>query len=378
MKTLLIKLSVALCIVSFLASCNSAKLKVKEIVNLANYDTTINGKKVQVFFASNGKGAEMAVTNFGGRIISLVVPDKDGKPTDVVLGCDYLRDYYSANTKFYGAIIGRYGNRIAKGSFVIDKDTFKLAQNNNGQALHGGPEGFHNQMWDVVQPAKNKLELSLVSPDGQEGYPGKLTAKVTYTLTENNELKIEYSATTDKATVVNLTNHSYFNLNGEGGGTINNLILSINADNYMPVDSVLIPTSISSVDGTPFDFRKPTAIGDRVNDTTSQQIKFGKGYDHNFVLNRSEKGVIPVASLYSPITGITMDILTDQPGLQFYGGNFMGNDPGKGGKKYNFREGLCVETQKYPNSPNQPSYPSTLLKPGETYTHTCIYKFGVK
>jgi aldose 1-epimerase len=275
--------------------------------------------------------------------------------------------------------VGRFGNRIDKATFKIDSTTYKLTANDNGNTLHGGPTGFHKKVWDAVQPNDTTIEFSYISKDGEEGYPGTLTVKMVYTLTQANEFKITYEATTDKATIVNLTHHSYFNLAGEGSATINDHLLTLNADNYTPVDSTLIPTGeIATVAGSPFDFRKPTAIGARI-DSTNTQIKYGKGYDHNWVLNKKAAGELSLAAkVMDPKSGRVMEVFTTEPGIQFYGGNFLNDNAGKFSHVYPFRSGFCLETQHYPDSPNKPQFPTTVLRPGETYKHTCIYKFSVE
>jgi len=298
----------------------------------------------------------------------------------VVLGYDSLNHYLHNNEAFFGALIGRYGNRIAKGKFSLGGKSYQLPINNAPNSLHGGPKGFHNQLWDANQPDSQTLVLTYVSKDLEEGYPGNLSVKVTYQLTEDNSLKIAYSATTDQPTVVNLTNHAYFNLNGAGSGTINDHLLMINADQYTPVDSTLIPTGkLAPVAGNPFDFRKARPIGDSL-EIKNEQLKNGKGYDHNFALNRTaDKGLQLAATVYGPKTGILMEVLTVEPGIQFYGGNFLdGTLVGKQGKAYAFRTAFCLETQHFPDAPNQPAFASTVLVPGKTYETNSVYKFSVK
>ena len=319
-----------------------------------------------------------SLTNYGGRIVSLLVPDSSGKLVDVVVGFDRVSDYVTSTEPYFGATIGRYGNRIAKGSFVIDGKTYQSSINNAPNMLHGGKMGFQNVVWDAEQTNDQTLVLTYLSKDMEEGFPGNLKVKVTYTLTDDNELKIDYEATTDKITVVNLTNHAFFNLNGEGSGNILNHTLEVNADKYTPVDATLIPTGkILPVDGTPFDFRKMVAIGKRINEE-NEQLKNGLGYDHNFVLNRSNtNGLQAAATVTGDKSGITMQVFTTEPGLQFYSGNFMqSKNTFKSGVKDDFRTAFCLETQHFPDSPNQPSFPSTLLNPGETYRSTSVYKFS--
>ena len=318
---------------------------------------------------------EAAITNYGGHLVALMVPDKSGKLTDVVIGFDDIDKYKKAMSAYYGATVGRYGNRIAKGHFVLDGKRYDLDINNKPNSLHGGKKGFNDVVWDTKLNNDSTITLSYLSEDMEEGYPGNLNCRVTYELTNDNALKINYEATTDKNTVVNLTNHSYFNLNGIGSGTILNHVLQFKADKYTPIDSTSIPTGqLPSVKGTPFDFTKPAAIGSRIDDQ-DEQLKNGKGYDHNFVLDKHEMGT-PVAKITGDKTGITMEVFTDQPGLQFYTGNFMkGDNIMIGGKKDDHRTGFAMETQHFPDSPNQPQFPSTKLKPGETYKSVTIYKF---
>lgn len=346
-----------------------------------NFKQTIEGKQVQLYTLTNKNGLKAAVTNFGGKVVSLLVPDSSGKLTDVVLGYNSLKDYqeYTKNGNYFGALIGRYGNRIAKGKFTLDGKSYQLAINNAPNALHGGPKGFFAVIWNVVKTTPNSIELHYLAKDGEEGYPGNLNVSVTYTLTDDNALDIAYKATTDKATVLNLTNHSFFNLNGDGE-TINNHTLQLNASRYTPVDSTLIPTGkIEPVAGTPLDFTKPEKIGSRVEDKNQQMI-YGKGYDHNFVLDASkEKGMHLAATVIGDKSSIEMQVYTDQPGIQFYGGNFMaGGDKGKTDKPYEKRTAFCLETQHFPDSPNQPQFPTTTLKAGETFNSITSYKFSVK
>lgn len=344
-----------------------------------NFEEEIDGKKVGLYILKNKNNVQAAITNYGGRVVSLIVPDKEGNLTDVVLGYDKLEFYRKDKEPYFGALIGRYGNRIGKGRFALDGKSYQLELNDGTNTLHGGKNGFFGKVWDANQLKENILELSYLSVDGEAGYPGSLSVKVTYTLTEENALKIDYVATTDKKTIVNLTNHAYFNLNGEGDSTILDHELMINATTITPVDTTLIPTGeLMAVEGTPFDFNKPIAIGARINDD-NEQIKNGKGYDHNWVLNK-KKGLQIIATVRSPRTGIVMDIITEEPGLQFYSGNFLNGKTadGKGGKSYTYRSAFCLETQHFPDSPNQPTFPETVLKPGETYKTSTIYKFSVK
>ncbi len=349
------------------------------IPSAKNFQTTIDGKQTNLYVLKNGN-MQVAVTNYGARVISIIVPDKNGNPTDVAVGYDAVQPYSQGGDTYFGAVVGRYGNRIAKGKFKLDGKEYILATNNGANHLHGGNNGFSREVWDAQQQNDSTLVLTYLSKDGEEGYPGNLNVKVTYTVLSNDELKINYDATTDKNTVLNLTNHTYFNLNGQGSGTINNHLVMMNADKYTPVDSTLIPTGkLEPVKGTPFDFTTPTAIGARVNDSSNQQIKFGHGYDHNFVLNTKGNINEKAAEVTGDQSGIVMDVYTLQPGLQFYGGNFMdGSHTIKNGKKDNYRTAFCMETQHYPDSPNQPNFPSTELKPGQQYNTTTIYAFSVK
>ncbi len=340
-------------------------------------DTTM-AQHTSLYILRNGH-AQAAITNYGARLVSLIVPDKNGVATDVVVGYDNIGNYLHLPDTYFGAVVGRYGNRIANGHFNLKGNTYSLAINNAPNSLHGGKKGFDAGVWTANQTSAQSVELFYLSTDMEEGYPGNLQVKVVYTLTDSNTLRIDYQATTDKSTVLNLTNHSYFNLNGQGSGTINNHFLQLNADLYTPVDSTLIPTGkFEPVAGTPFDFRQSTAIGSRIN-AANQQLKFGKGYDHNFVLNKSKDSLTLAAVAEGDKSGIVMTVRTDQPGVQFYGGNVMhGTNPIKGGKKDDYRSAFCLETQHYPNSPNEPAFPSTQLDPGQTFRSTTTFTFGVK
>ena len=337
-----------------------------------------DGQAMDLYTLSNLHGMQVGITNYGARVVSIQVPDRSGQMADVVLGFDDLQGYLGDNP-YFGAIVGRYGNRIAKGQFTLDGVLYKLPVNNGPNSLHGGLKGFDKRVWTSreVSTSPPSLELTYLSKDGEEGYPGDLNVKVVYTLTDDNELKIDYSATTDKDTVLNLTNHSYFNLSGAGNGDILKDILTINADRFTPVDANLIPTGeLRSVEGTPFDFRQPTAIGARIN-ADDPQLKLAGGYDHNFVLNREVGGLVLAARVADPDSGRVLEVLTTQPGLQFYTSNFLdGTIRGKGGKAYGHRSAFCLETQHFPDSPNHPSFPSTELKPGETYHQVTVFKFS--
>jgi aldose 1-epimerase len=334
-----------------------------------------DGTPVERFTLTNANGVELQAITFGGIITSLRVPDRAGRPGDIVLGFDALEGYLQDHP-FFGAIIGRYGNRIAKGRFTLGGRTYTLATNNGPNHLHGGVKGFDKVVWSAEPVGQNAVAFTRTSADGEEGYPGTLKVRVTYTLTDRNELVVDYHATTDRATPVNLTQHSYFNL--AGTGDILGHQLTIHADRYTPVDSTLIPTGeIAPVDGTPFDFRKPTAIGARI-DQPNEQLKNGQGYDHNWVLNRTGEGLQPAARLSDPKTGRTLEVSTTEPGLQFYAGNFLdGTLKGKGGQVYRRRSGLCLETQHFPDSPNHPNFPSTILQPGGEYSSRTVFRFGV-
>lgn len=350
------------------------------IPDRANFQDSIDGKKTDLFLLKNAAGMRVYITNYGGRIVSLIVPGKNNEQIDVVVGMKGVQDYRSSTEAYFGATIGRYGNRIANAQFKLDGRTYKLVANNGPNTLHGGKKGFQAVVWDANQPNDRTIELSYLSKDGEEGFPGNLSVKVTYSLSDSNELNMKYEATTDKRTPVNLTNHAFFNLNGEGSGTVNSHVLQIFADQYTPVDSTLIPLGKhASVAGTPFDFTKPTIIGTRVNDD-NVQLKNGGGYDHNFVLRGDKNnGLTYAATVTGEKSGIQMDVYTAEPGLQFYGGNFMqGKNTFKSGAKDEFRTAFCLETQHFPDSPNQPQYPSTILDPGKKYETISIYRFTVK
>lgn len=343
------------------------------------FTDTVDGKPVALYTLENKNGMKASFTNYGGRITSLLVPDKNGKMIDVVVGFGSIEDYLKSTEAYFGATIGRYGNRVAKGKFTLEGKEYDLPKNNGPNTLHGGEKGFESVVWDVEQPDSTTLVLTYLSKDGEQGFPGNLTVKVTYSLTADNELRMEYEAETDQKTVVNLTNHAFFNLNGEGSGTILNHLVQINADKYTPVDSTLIPLgALEPVAGTPFDFRQPQTIGARI-EQDNMQLKNGKGYDHNFVLNKAAGEIGHAATVIGDQSGVKMDIYTEEPGLQFYSGNFMqSKNTFKGGAKDDFRTAFCMETQHFPDSPNQPSYPSTVLNPGDKYHTVSIYKFSVE
>ncbi len=345
-----------------------------------DFRDTLDGKATDLFFLRNQHGVQAAITNYGARLIAFTVPDSNGKFTDVIVGSDKMSEFKQGKEAFFGAIVGRYANRIAKGKFRLDGVVYNLAINNAPNHLHGGIKGFGSVAWTPGAATDSSLVLTYFSKDMEEGYPGNLNVKVTYTLKDDNSLQIDYEATTDKKTEVNLTNHSYFNLNGQGSGSILNHLLLINADHYTPVDSTLIPNGkIELVAGSPFDFRKQTAIGSRINEDHIQ-LKYGKGYDQNFVLNPGKPGALNFAAQATgDQSGIVMEVFTKEPGIQFYTGNFMASaNTVKSGKKDDYRTAFCLETQHFPDSPNQPSFPSTVLEPGKTYQTSTVYKFSVK
>jgi aldose 1-epimerase len=363
----------------FLFSCTAPDKKEPVLIDSENFQDVVDGKKVELFTLQNENGIVVQITNYGGKVVNLWTPDKQGDFDDIVLGFETIDEYLETTEIYFGSIIGRYGNRIGGGTFVINDTTYTLAQNNNGNALHGGIKGFNNVVWDASQVDGQTLKLTYLSPDMEEGYPGNLDVTVQYKLTDDNELKIEYWATTDRPTPVNLTHHSFFNLKGAGNGNVNNHIVQINADYYTPVDEGLIPTGeIAPVEGTPMDFTEPTPIGERI-DVDFEQLEFGNGYDHNWVLNQADDGLTFAAKVVEPQSGRTMEVYTNEPGIQFYGGNFLdGTVTGKEGKVYEFRSALCLETQHFPDSPNKPEFPSTILNPGEEYYSVCVYEFGVE
>jgi aldose 1-epimerase len=341
------------------------------------FGLTPDGKEVHRFVMKNANGVEVHVINYGAIITHLRTPDKNGKLEDIVLGYDKLEGYLN-ESPYFGAIVGRYGNRIANGKFTLDGTEYTLVQNNNGQHLHGGTKGFDKVFWDIKPISGQKLELTYRSADMEEGYPGNLDVTVIYNLTDENALEIDYSAVTDKKTVVNLTQHTYFNLTGDGKRDILDHVLTIYADRFVPVGETLIPEgNLAPVKNTPFDFTQPTPVGQRINDD-HRQLKIAGGYDHCWVLN-GQDSMKTAASLHDPSTGRYVEVLTTEPGIQFYSGNFLtGSITGKGGVKYNHRFGLCLETEHFPDSPNQPDFPSVVLNPGETYKTKTIYRFGTR
>ncbi len=369
----------------FLFACNQSEKNSKSTskqntmeLNAKNFDTTIDGKGVKLLFIKNKNNYHAAVTNYGARMINFIIPNRGGQLTDIVIGQNNIKDYTIAQERFFGAIVGRYGNRIAKGKFTLDGKEYQLDLNNGVNTLHGGKTGFHSRVWDMKQINDNTVELVYVSKDGEEGYPGTLTTKVTYTLTDDNSLQMDYEMSTDKKTVINITNHNYWNLNGEGSGTINNHYLQILADKYTPVDSTLIPTCIETVKGTPFDFTTMLTIGKRIEEKNIQ-LQYGKGYDHNYVLN---KGITTKPELIATVegdkSGIKMEVYTTEPAVQFYGGNFMQSKHIlKSGAKDDHRTAFCLETQHYPDAPNQPNFPTTILEAGKIYKSTTLHKFSI-
>jgi aldose 1-epimerase len=368
----------ALALLLVLSGCSQGR-KEERKVEKQPFGKTADGTPVVLYTLTNSKGVRVAITNYGGIVVSLFTPDRNGNPGDIVLGFERLEDYLKGHP-YFGAIIGRYGNRIAKGRFTLDGVEYKLAQNNGENHLHGGLVGFDKKVWkarDFVDAEGQHLELRYTSPDGEEGYPGNLDVTVTYSLNEQNQLRIDYVATTDKPTVVNLTNHSYFNLAGEGD--ILGHLLRLNADYFTPVDAGLIPTGeLRPVKGTPFDFTEPTPIGARI-EQDDEQLRYGRGYDHNFVLRGGGGSLAEAAEVYEPKTGRVLRVLTTEPGVQFYTGNFLdGTLRGKYGRVYHRRTGFCLETQHFPDSPNKPHFPTTVLRPGQTYRSTTIYEFSAR
>lgn len=356
------------------------KDKIK-LIDPKSFATTIEGKTVSLYTLDSGKGIIMQVTNYGGRVVALWVPDKNGDYEDVVLGYDTIEKYINnPGERYLGATIGRYANRIKNGQFEIDDKKYHIPVNNNGNALHGGPKGFDIVVWNVDKVTDNSIQLSYTSPDGEEGFPGNLNIRMTYSLTPDNEFKIEYEAKTDKPTIVNLSHHSYFNLKGEGSGSVLDNYLTLKASKYVPINEVSIPFGqLEKVKSTPFDFTEPHLIGERI-DQDNEQLKNGAGYDHCWVIDKNKEGELSQAAIvYEPKSGRVMEVYTDQPGIQFYSSNWFDNKTtGKSGKPYKVRESFALETQKFPDSPNNPEFPSAKLVPNETYKHICVYKFSIK
>ena len=379
MKTNLLSLLV---IALFLVNCTSTPKDEKTLSGLdkTKFQTVVNGDSTDLYVLKNASGMEVAITNFGGRIVSVMVPDKTGKMIDVVLGFDSISDYINVPSDF-GATIGRYANRINQGKITIDGKTIQLPQNNFGHCLHGGPQGWQYQVFkNVKQLDDSTIEMTRFSPDGDMNFPGNVEAKVIFTLTDDNAIKIDFSATSDQKTVINMCNHSYFNLGGDPTKAITEVELYINADNFTPVDSTFMTTGeILTVKETPMDFTTPKKVGKEINNYDYVQLKNGNGYDHNWVLNTAGDINLLAAKVVSPASGVTLEVFTNEPGVQVYTGNFLdGTVKGKKGITYNQRTGICLETQHYPDSPNKPQWPSVMLEPGKVYQSTCIYKFGVQ
>lgn len=359
-------------------SCQTAADQTLSGLKRENFQTTLPEGNTDLYVLKNKAGMEVCITNFGGRIVSVMAPDKNGNFADVVLGHDSLADYIHIDGNF-GALIGRYGNRIGQGKFTLDSVEYQLPQNNYGHCLHGGPAGFHNRVWTANQVNGQELTLNYLSKDNEEGFPGNLNVTVTYTLTDDNAIGIRYVAESDKPTIVNLTNHAYFNLSGQPDGTIQDHIVQLNADGFTPVDSTFMTTGeILAVEGTPMDFRQPKAIGQDI-EADYVQLANGKGYDHNWVLNTNGDITVPAAKVVDAASGRVLEVFTTEPGIQFYTGNFLdGTVKGKKGIAYPFRSAICLESQHYPDSPNKLEWPSVVVRPGEIYKSECIYKFSVE
>ncbi len=381
MKRTFLFIASALMLVGF-TSCKGVSEKNSTTLSglsVSNFTQSVKGKEGKFFVLKNKNGMEVCISNMGARIVSIVVPDKTGAMKDVVLGFDSVADYATIPNNF-GATIGRYANRIANGVITLDSVTYQLPKNNFGHCLHGGPTGWSEYVFDSVSYVDNAVVLSIVSPDGDANFPGTVNAQVAFSLTEDNAIDIKYSATTDKKTVINMTNHSYFNLSGDPSLTAVDNVLYLNAKDYTPVDSTFMTTGeIAPVAGTPMDFTTPKVIAQDIDKTDFIQLKYGRGYDHNWVLNTNGSDKEVAARLTSPLTGITLEVYTDEPGIQLYTGNFLdGTVTGKKGIVYNYRSAVCLETQKFPDSPNKPQWPSAILEPGKEYTSHTIYKFSVE
>lgn len=374
------KISTLLVAAALMVGCCSEQSKTTlSGLNPADFETTIGDQTTQLYTLKNANGMEVCITPFGGRIVSVMVPDRTGEMRDVVLGFDKISDYQTIPTDF-GASIGRYANRIGQGKFTLDGVEYQLPQNNFGHCLHGGPNGWQYSLYSVKEATENSVVLTLSSPDGEEQFPGNVEAQVTYTLTADNAIAIDYEATTDAPTVINMTNHSYFNLSGDPTQTILDHELMINADAFTPVDDTYMTTGeIAPVAGTPMDFTTAKVVGKEIDNFDYIQLKNGNGYDHNWVLNTAGNKEEAAVVLYAPTTGIELTVYTTEPGIQVYTGNFLdGTVTGKKGIVYNQRVGICLETQKYPDTPNKPEWPSAVLRPGEKYTSHCTFKFGVR
>lgn len=360
---------------AFMISFIDVILRMLTKINPQSFNNILNGENVSLFFLKNSNSIEVAITNYGARIVTLIVPDKNKQPTDVVVGFDDLQGYLNSTETYHGAIVGRYANRIAKGKFSLNGKSYQLSINNAPNHLHGGPKGFNNQVWKVEEVKNNSLKLFYFSKDGEENYPGNMNVSLTYTVNDQNELVIDYEATTDQATVFNITSHPFFNLNGQGSGTILDHQLQINANRFTPVDENLIPTGVEPVDNI-FNFTSSKKIGEHINES-NDQLKYGAGYDHNFVLNG--EGLRSAGTAIGDKSGIQMEVITDQPGMQLYTGNYMKSENSiKYGLKDHRREAFCLETQHFPDSPNHPEFPSTVLEPGKVFRSTTIYKFSAR
>ncbi|VAW19905.1 Aldose 1-epimerase [hydrothermal vent metagenome] len=368
---------ILLSLILFVSCSTSKKKELKKPYTKADFEKLIDGKKTSLYTLKNKNGMVVTLTNYGAKVVSVYVPDKKGELADVVLGFKSIGEYMKYGAS-HGATVGPFANRISNSLFIIDGISYQLPVNNGKACLHSGPDSFYRKVWDATQTG-NSVAMALESPDGEFGFPGNKKIKVTFSLTDDNELKIEYEATTDKPCYFNLTNHSYFNLKGEGNGDILNHILVINAGESTPVDSSMIPTGeVVGIQGSALDFTSPHAIGERI-DSDNQQLIYGAGYDFNYVINKPEGELAFAASAYEPSSGRYMEVFTTEPGIQLYTGNYLdGTEIGKKGKPYTKRTGFCLETQHFPDSPNKPEFPSTLLKPGETLHSTTIYKFSVK
>jgi aldose 1-epimerase len=380
-KTVIFPLCLLILLVAAVSGREAAAAKTKQEVRKEAFGKTGDGRPVALYTLTNSKGMEVRAINYGGIIVSIRVPDKNGKLADVVLGYDTV-DGYLVNPSYFGAVVGRYANRIASGTFTLDGAKYTLAKNDGPNSLHGGLVGFNKRLWEAKEFKNGKgvgVSFSYLSKDGEEGYPGNLKVKVTYTLTDENQLMVEYDANSDKATPLNISQHSYFNLAGEGSGDILGHHLRLNADRFTPVDKTLIPTGeLRAVKGGPFDFTTPTAIGARIG-SDDEQMVFGRGYDHNFVLNRTDDSLIMAARVHEPTSGRVLEVYTTEPAVQFYSGNFLdGSIVGKQGHAYKLRNGFCLETQHYPDSPNHPDFPSTIVRPGKAFHSQTVFKFSTE